>query len=59
MLNAVAQDVRNRLQSQAAVLKQYNQEFLATQMTIWVSFSSFCFLLLNSSVGVRQRTHWV
>ena len=37
MVNVAAQEVRNRLQSQAAVLRQYNDEFLATRVAISVS----------------------
>ena len=44
MLNAAAQDVRNRLQSQATVLNQYTQEFLATRTAIRVSLLAFLFL---------------
>ena len=34
VVNVAAQEVRNRLQSQAAVLRQYNDEFLATRAAI-------------------------
>ena len=59
VVNVAAQEVRNRLQSQAAVLRQYNDEFLATQAAIRVSLLVFCFLILVSSMGARQLTHWV
>ena len=59
VVNVAAQEVRNRLQSQAVVLRQYNDEFLVTQAAIRVSLPAFCFLILVSSVGARQRTHWV
>ena len=57
VVNVAAQEVQNRLQSQAAVLRQYNDEFLETRAAIRVSLPVFCFLILVSSVGVRQRTH--
>ena len=44
VVNLAAQEVRNRLQSQAAVLRQYNDEFLATRAAIQVSLT---FLLLD------------
>ena len=44
MVNVAAQEVRNRLQSQAAVLRQYNDEFLATWAAIRVSLPAFLFL---------------
>ena len=60
VVNVAAQDVRNRLQSQAAALRKYNDEFLATRAAIRVSIPIFAlFLILVSSVGARQRTHWV
>ena len=59
VVNVAAQDVRNRLQSQASALRKYNDEFLATRATIQVSLPIFAFLILVSSVGARQRTHWV
>ena len=59
MVNVAAQEVRNRLQSQVTVLRQYNDEFPATRAAIQVSLPVFCFLILVSSVGARQRTHWV
>ena len=59
VVNVAAQDVRNRLQSQAAALRKYNDEFLATRAAIRVSLPIFAFLILVSSVGARQRTHWV
>ena len=37
VVNVAAQDVRNRLQSQASALRKYNDEFLATQAAIRVS----------------------
>ena len=43
VLNEAAQDVRTRLQAQAAALKNYNQEFLATQTAIQVSLLLFAF----------------
>jgi len=39
-LNVAAQEVRNRLQAQAAALQQYTQELLATRAVIWVSLVS-------------------
>ena len=59
VVNVAAQEVRNRLQSQAAALRKYNDEFLATRAAIRVSLPIFAFLILVSSVGARQRTHWV
>ena len=59
VVNVAAQEVRNRLQSQAAALRQYNDEFLATRAAIRVSLPVFAFLILISSVGARERTHWV
>ena len=59
MVNVAAQDVRNRLQSQAAALRKYNDEFLATRAAIRVSLPIFAFLIVVSSVGAHQRTHWV
>ena len=59
VLNVAAQDVRNRLQAQATALKQYTQEFLTTRTVIRVSPPALRRLLLISSVGARQRTHWV
>ena len=47
VVNVAAQEVRNRLQSQAAVLRQYNQEFLATRAVIRVSLPAFLFLDLD------------
>ena len=37
VVNVAAQDVRNRLQSQASALRKYNDEFLATRAAIRVS----------------------
>ena len=59
MVNVAAQDIRNRLQAQAAALRKYNDEFLATRAAIRVSLLIFAFLILVSSVGARQRTRWV
>ena len=59
VLNVVAQDVQNRLQAQATALKQYTLEFLTTRSVIRVSPPALCRLLLISSVGACQRTHWV
>ena len=59
VMNVAAQDVRTRLQAQAAALRKYNDEFLATRAAIRVSLLVFAFLILVSSVGARQRTHWV
>ena len=59
VVNVAAQDVRNRLQYQAEALRKYNDEFLATRAAIRVSLPIFAFLILVSSVGARQRTHWV
>ena len=41
VVNVAAQEVWNRLQSQAAVLRQYNDEFLATRAAIRVSLPFF------------------
>ena len=38
-LNVAAQEVRSRLQAQAALLQQYTQEFLSTRAAIRVSLS--------------------
>ena len=38
-LNTAAQEVRSRLQAQAALLQQYTQEFLSTRAAIRVSLS--------------------
>ena len=38
-LNVAAQEVRSRLQAQAALLQQYSQEFLSTLAVIRVNFS--------------------
>jgi len=43
-LNVAAQEVRNRLQAQAASLQQYTQEFLATRVVIRVSLLSLVVL---------------
>ena len=43
-LNVAAQEVRNRLQAQAASLQQYTQEFLATRAVIRVSLLSLVVL---------------
>ena len=59
VVNVAAQDVRNRLQAQAAALRKYNDEFLATRAAIRVSLLVFAFFIFVSSVGARQRTHWV
>ena len=59
VVNVAAQEVWNWLQSQAAALRKYNDEFLATRAAIRVSLPIFAFLILVSSVGARQRTHWV
>ena len=59
VVNVAAQDVRSRLQAQAAALRKYNDVFLATRAAIRVSLLVFAFLILVSSVGARQRTHWV
>ena len=65
MVNVAAQDVRTRLQGRAAALRQFTDEFLAARAAIRVSLPillllDFDFLLiLISSVGARQRTHWV
>ena len=44
-LNVAAQEVRNRLQAQAASLQQYTQEFLATRAVIRVSLLTLVVLL--------------
>ena len=59
VMNVAAQDVRTRLQAQATALRQFTDEFLATRAAIRVSLLIFAFLILVSSVGARQRTHWV
>ena len=59
VVNVAAQDVRTRLQSQAAALRQFTDEFLATRAAIRVSILILLFLNLISLVGARQRTHWV
>ena len=51
VLNVAAQEVRNRLQSQATVLKQYTQEFLVTRTAIRVSLPTFLFLVLDFFCG--------
>ena len=56
VVNIAAQDVRTRLQGQAAALRQFTDEFLATRAAIRVSILIF---FLISLVGARQRTHWV
>ena len=64
-MNVAAQDVRTRLQAQATALRQYTDEFLATQAAIRVRLLILLlldldfFLILISSVGAHQRTHWV
>ena len=58
-MNIAAQDVRTRLQGQAAALRQFTDEFLATRAAIRVSILILLFLNLISLVGARQRTHWV
>ena len=47
VVNVAAQDVRNRLQSQAAALRKYNDEFLATRAAIRVSLLIFAFFDLG------------
>ena len=44
-LNAVAQEVRNRLQAQAASLQRYTQEFLTMRAVIRVSLLALVILL--------------
>ena len=44
-LNAAAQEVRNRLQAQAASLQRYTQELLATRAVIRVSLLALVILL--------------
>ena len=44
-LNTAAQEVRNRLQAQAASLQRYTQEFLATRAVIRVSPLALVILL--------------
>ena len=46
-LNAAAQEVRNRLQAQAASLQRYTQEFLSTRAVIRVSLLSLVILLFR------------
>ena len=65
VMNLAAQDVRTRLQAQATALRQFTDEFLATWAAIRVSLPLLLlldfdfFLILISSMGARQRTHWV
>ena len=54
VVNIAAQDVRTRLQNQAATLRQFTDEFLATRAAIRVSILIF---FLISLMGARQRTH--
>ena len=56
VVNVAAQDVRTQLQSQAAALRQFTDEFLATRAAIRVSI---LILFLIFLMGARQRTHWV
>ena len=49
VLNVAAQDVQTRLQSQAAALKQYTQEFLATRSAIRVSLLALDFFYGGAS----------
>ena len=51
MVNVAAQDVRTRLQSQAAALRQFTDEFLATRAAIRVSIPILFFLDLDFSHG--------
>ena len=44
-LNTAAQEVRNRLQAQAASLQRYTQEFLTTRAVIRVSLLALVVLL--------------
>ena len=44
-LNTTAQEVRNRLQAQAASLQRYTQEFLSTRAVIRVSLLALVILL--------------
>ena len=44
-LNAAAQEVRNRLHAQAALLQRYTQEFLSTRAVIRVSLLALVVLL--------------
>ena len=46
-LNAAAQEVRNRLQAQAASLQRYTQEFLSTRAVIRVSLLSLVIFLFR------------
>ena len=47
VVNVAAQDVRNRLQTPAAALRKYNDEFLATRAAIRVSLLIFAFFDLG------------
>ena len=49
VVNAAAQDVRTRLQSQAAALRQFTDEFLATRAAIRVSILILFLLALDFS----------
>ena len=51
VVNVAAQDVRTRLQSQAAALRQFTDEFLATRAAIRVSIPILFFLDLDFSRG--------
>ena len=51
VVNVAAQDVRTRLQSQAAALRQFTDEFLATRAAIRVSILILFFLDLDFSRG--------
>ena len=58
MLKEAAQDIRTRLQAQAATLKNYNQEFLATREAIRVSpspLASCSCILPWGRVGATTR----
>ena len=51
VMNVAAQDVRTRLQSQAAALRQFTDEFLATRAAIRVSIPILFFFDLDFSRG--------
>ena len=51
VVNVAAQDVRTRLQSQAAALRQFTDEFLAMRAAIRVSILILFFLELDFSCG--------
>ena len=57
-MNRATIDVQAHLRAQSTALQQYTKEFLATRAAIRVCLLGFAFFL-KSSMGARQRTHWV